>query len=146
MLNRGWPEDRAVLMLALFTITVGMAQIPMPTRSDGNRRFPVEVTARDLYRLQVARTDLPADAPVALQFGLWGITPTRPGMLALTVENLLPEAYVFLDLKAAYGMPQDQYLEVARTVMDDVHAGERRLLHQKGELYLVSPKVSGTPD
>lgn len=144
LVARGWPSRKAGGLVAAIATAAALIQFPLPTRSDAYRRFPLPVTARDEYRLSVAGAKLPRTAPVAVQFGLWGITPSRPDMRRLTVENASPEAWVFMDLKAPYG-DREEFLEAARFVMDQVQSGRRPLVHDRDQIYLVGPVKSETP-
>lgn len=131
--------------LALAICAVGLVQAFLPTRTDGYRRLPVPVTARHEYRLEVAREVLPRDAPTAIQFGLWGITPSRPQAMRLAPSESRAHAYVFLDLQAPYGMPPQEYLTMIRPYFAEVEEGKRKLLHSRSELYIIGPaRAHGT--
>jgi uncharacterized membrane protein len=126
----------AALLLA------GAVQFFMPTRTDDYVRKPFSVTARDKYRMQVAREFLPADSPAVIQFGLWGITPNRADARKLKKEYITPDACVFLDLHAPYGIERSEYITLASGIMDDVTAGKRKLLHSSYDIYVVGPANS----
>jgi uncharacterized membrane protein len=140
--RHGWPRGRTMGALAVYMGVVGTLQLALPTRTDGYRRVPFEVTSRDRYRLEVARERLPREGPAVLQFGLWGVTPTRADARPLTAEPPAPEAWVFLDLRAPHGLPRDAFIAVARRLMDDAGAGRRRLVHERSEIYVFSPVLA----
>lgn len=121
---------------------VGFAQAFLPTRTDSYRRLPAEVTPRHLYRMEVAREVLPRDVPTAIQFGLWGITPSRRTAMSLGPSDLRGEAYVFLDLQAPYGMPPQEYLSMVRPYFAEVEEGKRKLLHSRSDLYVIGPATA----
>jgi uncharacterized membrane protein len=138
--RRGWPRGRTMAALALYMGVVGSAQLFLPTRTDGYRRVPFTVTSRDRYRLEVARDVLPGEGPAVLQFGLWGVTPTRRDARPLEPGTPPPpEAWVFLDLQSPHGLQRDAFIGLARGLMDDAQAGRRRLVHDRADLYVFSP-------
>lgn len=139
--RRGWTERRAAGAVALFAATVGLVQAPLPTRTDGYRRFLFPITARDWYRLGVARDLLPRDVPTVIQFGLWGITPTRSDARKLSAKNITPEAWIFLDSMTPHGLPPGEYEELAARLEDEVLSGTRPLIHEKGWIYLIGPRI-----
>ena len=135
----------AGMWVAGLAAAAGLAPLLLPTRTDGFRRLPFEVTARDRYRLDILRDLPPPDGrPAAIQFGLWGVVPDRPGMRALGAKNPPPDAYVVLDLKSPRDMARDEYIGLARQVMDDATAGRRRLLHERDGLVVASPADAPT--
>jgi uncharacterized membrane protein len=132
--------NAAQAILAAWIVVVAAGQFLLPTRTDGYRRLPADVTAHDELRLQVAREKLSANAPTVIQFGLWGITPKRDDAVQLSKANLTPGRYVFADLKSPYGIPRDEYVEIMRDVMDEVTAGDRKLLFSRDDIFVVSPR------
>jgi uncharacterized membrane protein len=126
-------------ILSLVVFAVGAIQWALPTRTDGYRRTPFEVTTRDWYRIELARTRLPRQGPLALQFGLWGITPHRLDTHMLCPAELAPSDWVFMDLQSPHGQTRDEFIRVARQVMQDVEAGRREALHTAYDIFIVSP-------
>jgi hypothetical protein len=137
------PVRSAQLLLAGYLAAIGIIQFPLPTRTDGYTRMPVEVRAHDEVRLDVANTVLPHAAPLALQFGLWGLTPTRLGAHQLQRGAVHPDDYVFADLKSPYGIPTAEYIETMRDVMDEVTSGSRKLLFSRDDIFIVGPRNAG---
>ena len=129
--------------LAALLCGVGVVELFLPARTDGYVRLPVEITARDEYRLKVARDVLPPNAPTAIQFGLWGVTPKRDEAWQLTKKNITAERWVFADLKSPYGMGRDEYVGLMRDLMDEVTSGSRKLLHSREDIYVVGPRIDG---
>lgn len=129
------------LLLTCYVLAVALAQFAMPTRTDGYRRLPFAVTARDRYRLELARNALPREAPTVIQHGLFGITPTRQGARRFEKASITPDAVVFLDLKSPLGMDRKEYIQLARGLMDEVDAGKRKLLHQKYDILIFGPRT-----
>ena len=112
----------------------------MATRTDGYKRFPFEVTSRDEYRFRIAHEILPKDVPAVIQFGLWGITPTRTDARDFTQKNITPEVYVFLDLKAPRGgMPASEYIKIVQGLTDEAGTGKRTLLHNRHDILIFGP-------
>lgn len=138
IMHRRWAGLMSALALALYCTAAGAVQFPLPTRTDDLRRSPLPVTSRDWYRLDVAGTFLPEDSRVAVQFGLWGVTPMHRGAISLSLP-VPADAYAFLDLKAGYGMVRDDYIAVARSLVDDTQAGRRRMLHNSHDIMVFSP-------
>ena len=114
--GRSAPAKRRDILIAAALVVAGCVQLFLPTRTDELYRVPSEVTPRDMYRLQVARDLVPRNQPVALQFGLWGITPTNSGVQMLGPKPLRADAYAFFDLNAAYGMPTAEYVSLVGPV------------------------------
>ena len=137
----GWPQHRAAWAVALFAAAVGLVQVPLPTRTDSYRRFLFPVTARDWYRLSVAQELLPPDAPAVIQFGLWGITPTRSDARKLSARNITPEAWIFLDPTTPHGLQPGEYEELTGRLEDEVLSGTRPLIHERGQIYLIGPRI-----
>ncbi len=136
-LRRGWQHFRRILPIFLWL--VGAVQWALPTRTDGYRRFPFPVTSRDRYRFELARTVLPPQAPLALQFGLWGITPHRLGTHLLSPKELRPTDWVFMDLNSPHGLQREEFIAVARQVLDEVRTGHRRALHSSYDIFILGP-------
>lgn len=131
----------AQAVIAGFIFFVATVQFFLPTRTDGYMRVPADVTAHDELRMHVAKDVLPPGAPAAIQFGLWGITPKRADAVQFSRRNITPERYVFADLKSPYGVPRDDYVELMRDVMDEVTSGDRKLLHSRDDIFVVSPRT-----
>lgn len=132
-------KRQSEIAVAAALVVAGLIQFVLPTRTDGLLRVPVRVTSRDRYRVQIARDLVPRQAPVAIQFGLWGVTPTVPGAQMLGPQPLPADMYVFLDLKAAYGMPRDEFIALVRPVFADAEEGRRRLLYRQHDIFIISP-------
>ncbi len=127
---------------AAWLVVVALVQVPLPTRTDGYRRLPFEVRPADLYRFNLMRESLPANAPVAIQFGLWGIVPTRPGMTGLSGANLRPVAWIVMDTASPHGFPTpDDFLSLARGIYAETGAGRRAMKHQEHGIFVVGPVI-----
>lgn len=138
VLRRRNPALAAVFAVIIFA--VGAVQWTLPTGTDGYRRIPFSVTSRDWYRFHLARHVLPPDAPLALQFGLWGITPHRLGTHLLAPDELKPTDWVFMDLQSPHGLKKrEDFIAVARHVLADVESGKRKALHMTDDIFIVTP-------
>lgn len=138
VLRRRSPAQATALALIIFA--VGTVQWFLPTRTDGYRRIPFRVTSRDWYRFHLARNVLPPDAPLALQFGLWGITPHRLGTHLLAPDELKPIDWVFMDLQSPHGLKKrEDFITVARHVLAEVESGKRKALHTSDDIFIVTP-------
>ncbi len=126
-------------VLAGFIVTIGAVQYPLPTRTDGYRRFPQPVTPRDDMRRQVAREQLADYTPLALQFNLWGVTPWNHGTVFLNERQLTDSHYVFLDLHGAHGLAQDEFLKVMTRLRTEVETGRRKQLFDRYDFIILSP-------
>jgi hypothetical protein len=135
--RRHWSYVRVAL--PFFLLVFGAVEYLLPTRTDGYRRLPFEVTARDRYRFELARTLLPLDAPLALQFGLWGITPHRLDTHLLSPRELRPCDWVFMDLNSPHGLQREEFIAVARQLLDEVRAGKRHAHHTAYDIFIVGP-------
>jgi len=136
-----WMRRDLTATLGIILCLAAAAQWFLPTRTDGYCRIPFSVTSRDWYRLEVARDVLPREARVALQFGLWGITPTRLGAHLLSPRELEPQDYVFIDLSSPHGLEREEFIQVARQVIDEAESGKRHYLHRAYDVFVLSPVV-----
>lgn len=134
--------QRAAVLVACLIAACAIAQLPIRTRTDGYRRVPFEISSRDQYRNQVAAELLPRDASVAIQHGLWGISPTVKDARMLSRKNIDPGTYVFLDLQSPIGMDRQEYLSLTRDLLGEADRKERTLLHDNGDIYLIGPRVA----
>jgi uncharacterized membrane protein len=132
----------AMAIVCGWMILCGLIQLFLPTRVDGYIRTTVPVRARDELRLRAAREVLPADAPTAIQFGLWGLTPNRQQAWQLKAANIQPDRWIFADLKSPYGMATAEYVEIMRSVMDEVTSGSRKLLFSRDDIFVVGPRAN----
>ncbi|MCX7964140.1 MAG: DUF2079 domain-containing protein [Candidatus Sumerlaea chitinivorans] len=126
-------------LVAILVCLGALIQWLLPTRTDGYRRWPFEVTARDWYRLEVARELLPRDAPVAIQFGLWGVTPARLGAKPLDPRRLEASDYVFMDFQSPHGLERETFIQLARQLLREGETGVRPVIHRTGDLYILGP-------
>lgn len=145
VLARGYDEKKFARNAVAFCLIVGAVQLPLPTRTDFYTRFPFEVKDRDYFRLSIAREKIPPDSPVAIQFGLWGVTPMRAGALRLSKQNIASDAYVFIDSFSPYGMDESDYVDIVTTLAKETHKGERDMIFGQYEFFIFSPlKKEGT--
>ena len=100
---------------------------------------PEPVSARHRLRLEVAREKLPQDVPVALQFGLWGVTPWRKGAALLSRETLKDYHYVFADFRAPHGLMRDEYVALMQDLLAEVEAGKREVIYERNDLLVLGP-------
>lgn len=132
------------LLAGVIVIVAGL-QWFLPTRTDGYLRVPFPVSERDRYRFDIARTVLPRQAPVAIQFGLWGIVPARLGAHLLSPSELRPTDWVFMDLASPHGLASpEEFIAVARAALADAAAGRRRALHAAYDIFVLSPVETNT--
>lgn len=126
-------------LVAILVLLGALVQWLLPTRTDGYRRWPFKVSARDWYRLEVAREQLPREAPVAIQFGLWGITPARVGAKPLDPRRLEASDYVFMDFQSPHGLERETFIQLARQLLREGETGVRSMIHRTGDLYILGP-------
>lgn len=83
---------------ALMTVcvVVALVSLGLPTRTDGRRRVPYEVTEHHRLAAEVAR-QIPRDAAVAAQYELFNKVPNRRVKLPMRLVFLDRVEYVFLD-------------------------------------------------
>ncbi|MCX7626463.1 MAG: DUF2079 domain-containing protein [Candidatus Sumerlaeaceae bacterium] len=135
---------RVGMLLGVTVFALATLQWFLPTRTDGYYRRPFSIASRDWYRFHLARDLLPADAPLALQFGLWGITPHRLGTHLLAPHELKSTDWVFMDLQSPHGLSRDEFIAVARQVLGDVEAGKRKVLHTVDDIFVITPVTTAT--
>jgi hypothetical protein len=133
--NRAWITP----LLAALLVILGGVQYALPTRTDGFTRLPIPVTARDEMRRHVASQVLPRDVPLALQFGLWGVTPWRPDTVFLQNSQLKDHHYVFVDLYGIHGLTPEENNRVMLRLREEVNAGRRRELFDAYDFVILSP-------
>ncbi len=134
--------QRVLVWLPWVIFGLGLAQWFLPTRTDGYRRLPFEVTPRDRYRFEIAATRLPRHEPVAIQFGLWGITPHRSGAHFLSPKELRPTDWVFMDFLSPHGLEREAFIALARDLLGQVQRGEREALHSAHDIFVITPVKS----
>jgi hypothetical protein len=105
--------------------------------------MPVEVSLRDNYRIKVAKDVLPKTVPVALQYGLWGVTPWRPNMVFLNEHNALPQDYIFVDFHEPHGLDPGQFIRTIQKLKSQVLSGKRKVLHDRYDILILSPEMAG---
>ena len=127
---------------ALALIIVAFVQLLLPTRTDSIRRFPWEVNADDMRRLDVLRTHPPPDAPAVVQFSLWSLLPMRPEMRTLREGNLNHPGYIVIDTRLFPGIPAAESARIFAHLDADVAARRRAMDNPAGTLYIFSPLAS----
>lgn len=137
------PHGAAAWGVVLFLVVLGAIQYPLATRTDGYKRFFVSVTPRDNMRRHIASDILPRQAPVALQFDLWGVVPWRPDVVFLNPVQLQDHHYVFLDLHGNLGLTPEGSQRVLIRLRDEVQSGKRRELYDAYDFLILSP-VTGS--
>lgn len=134
-----WPRKNLAVGMVLGLVTLGAVQYVLPTRTDGYRRLPVAVTPRDDMRRHVAAEILPRDVPLALQFGLWGVTPWREETVFLRDDQLQDHHYVFMDLQGIHGLSPEDNRTVLFRLRDEVAEGRREELYDAYDFMILSP-------
>ncbi len=138
--SRPLPTKQTIAAIGL-TI-VAFTQLLLPTRTDSIRRFPWEVNADDMRRLEMLRNSPPPDAPAVVQFGLWSLLPMRPEMRTLHEANLDHPGYVVIDTRLFPGIPAAESSRIFARLEADVAARRRTMDNPAGTLYIFSPLAS----
>jgi uncharacterized membrane protein len=123
----------AVLLLA------GAVQLSLPTRVEGQRRFPQEILQADDLRRHVAADCLPRNAPVAVQFGMWGIIPWRPDTVWLKPGQYTGRHYLLIDQFGAHGLAKADYEQLRKDLQKDVDLNRRKVLYDAYGYVVLSP-------
>jgi len=134
-----WGKSVLVIWMSVFAI----AQLFLPTFTDGYYRKPWTITAKDVRAKQALSAILPRDAKVAVSFGAFGLVPYRSqGMNMFEEKYITSDSWVVLWLARHCGMEQERFMRLARSVMDEVDAGRRRVRYDRDDLLIISPVVS----
>lgn len=124
--------------IATLLVIIGAVQWALPTRTDGLRRVPHKVTHRDNLRRQIAASDV-VQPPLAVQSGLWGVTPWKPGTVWLSERHLTDEHYVFMDLKGMHGLGGEEFIRVFEKLREQMESGARTTLLDQHDFIVLSP-------
>lgn len=127
------------IALTVIMIAAGAAQYFLPTRTDGMTRLSLAETLLHLKHREVAATKLPPQAPVALQFGLWGITPSRADAVLLKPGQVNDQHYLFFNPKGQFGLSREDHAALGELLTRDTESGRRRELYNNHGLVILSP-------
>ncbi len=135
----------ALVALSIWIVIVAAIQCCLPSFTDGYRSWPLPLDPGDTEVRAAIVRHLPPDAKVAVSFGAFGVVPFRPGMNMFEKKYITDDSWVVLWLARHCGMEKSKFIDLARSVTDDVRVGKRHMAYESNTLLIISPCVkSGT--
>jgi len=136
---RGRPSRLITPALAVWLVVAGSIQYALPTRVEGLRRVPMQMSPRDAMRRHVMAEVLPRDVPVAMQFGLWGVVPWRADSVLLKPGQIEDQHYLAIDQFGVHGLAPEKYAELQELIDAEISSGRRTVMHNAYDFLIVSP-------